>query len=139
MLRTQPEQLNETEGFTGIVFCAIASDGMITQEEMDGLASALGRMRLYRTTNRREFGRIMDKLQRHFSDNGFDATLQACANAVTPPLRETAFAVATDLLFADGVVSQEERVFLEKMQDALKLDEAAALRIVEVVQIKNRG
>lgn len=139
MLRTQPEQLTETEGFTGIVFCAIASDGMVTQEEMDSLAGTLGRMRLYRNVNRREFGRIMGKLQNRFSEEGFDATVQACAAAITPPLRETAFAVATDLLFADGVVAKEEQAYLEKIRGALKLDEPTALRIVEVIQIKNRG
>jgi hypothetical protein len=37
---------------------------------------------------------------------------------VPPPLKETAFAVAGDLLFADGVVAPEEMQVLKQIQAA---------------------
>ena len=52
---------------------------------------------------------------------------------------ETAFFIAADLVLADGVVEPEEKKFLEELQRTLQIDEATALKIVEVVLIKNRA
>jgi hypothetical protein len=54
-------------------------------------------------------------------------------------MRESVFAVATDLILVDGVVSLEEKEFLNDLYQALNLDSEVATQIVEVMLIKNRG
>lgn len=139
VLGNNNDKLNEAEGFTGIVFCAIASDGTIAQEEMNGLATTLSRMKLYNGLSNRDVTKMFDKIQRQFKDKGFEATMQLAANAVNPDLRATAFAVATDLLLSDGHVSQQEQKFLETIQNHLDIPDDLAMKIVEVIEIKNRG
>jgi hypothetical protein len=48
-------------------------------------------------------------------------------------------AVATDLVLADGCIRGREKAFVDQLQAALEVDETTALKIVEVLLIKNRG
>lgn len=47
--------------------------------------------------------------------------------------------MAADMVLADGTVEPEERKFLEEFQRTLGIDDATALKVVEVMVIKNRG
>jgi tellurite resistance protein len=42
-------------------------------------------------------------------------------------------------VLADGTVEDEEKEFLDHLQQALELDRDVALNIVEVMIIKNKG
>jgi hypothetical protein len=54
-------------------------------------------------------------------------------------LHETAFAVVSDLVLADGEVTQEEEDLLGDLYRALDLSEEVASKIVDVMLIKNKG
>jgi tellurite resistance protein len=54
-------------------------------------------------------------------------------------LKETVFAVTTDIALADGEVSQEEEQLLNDLYSALGLSEEIALKIIDVMLIKNKG
>jgi hypothetical protein len=54
-------------------------------------------------------------------------------------LRATTFALATDLALADGRIGDKEKAFIDELQTVLQIDEATAVKIVEVLLIKNRG
>jgi hypothetical protein len=64
--------------------------------------------------------------------------LAACAKTLPPDLRESAFAIATDLVFADGHVEEREKEYIDRLQGVFGIDDAMALKIVEVIVIKNR-
>jgi tellurite resistance protein len=81
------------------------------------------------------FDRLLSLLQRQGADN-----LLAAALASLPhELQETAFAVTTDIVLSDGEVTQEEEDFLNQLYRALELSEETALKIIDVMLIKNRG
>jgi hypothetical protein len=48
------------------------------------------------------------------------------------------FAVAVDLVLADGVITGEEKDFLYKLQKRLHIETNLARQITEVIAIKNR-
>jgi tellurite resistance protein len=54
-------------------------------------------------------------------------------------LRETAFAVATDLALADGELGGKEKEILTKIQQIMEIPEDKAVTIIEVILIKNKG
>jgi tellurite resistance protein len=54
-------------------------------------------------------------------------------------MRETAFAVATDLALADGEIASREKDVLTKIQQSLGIPEDKAVNIIEVMLIKNKG
>lgn len=139
VLGTKTGELTAAEGFTGVVLCAVAADGVVTQEEMQGLAASLSRMRLFRDMNPRQVQNAFEKVVRIAREKGPEELLRQSARAVPRELRPTAFAVAADLLFADQDVSESERAFLERIQKALEVPDSEAVKIVEVVAIKNKG
>jgi tellurite resistance protein len=132
-------KLTEAEGMAGVALCAVAADGAITEEEAADLGTSLSRMSLFSGMGSHEVNKIFDKLIQVVHRHGVDALLQMSSVAVTPSLKPTAFAIATDLLMADGSISPEEKAFLERIQVALTVPEDLAVKIVEVIAIKNRG
>ncbi len=62
-------------------------------------------------------------------DDGLDATLDAIKTALPPRLRETAYAIACDLVAVDGAATQEELQILDLIRQKLEIDRliAAAL------------
>lgn len=133
------DKLNEAEGMAGIALCAIAADGQITEEEAAGLGTTLSRMQLFGGMNNRQVNDIFNKLVKVVRNQGVDALLQMSTAALRAELKPTAFAVAADLIMSDGHVAGAEKTFLERIQKSLSVDDALALKIVEVIAIKNRG
>ena len=133
------DKLNEAEGFAGIALCAIAADGVITEEEAAGLATTLGRMKLYGGMSNRDINKMFEKLIRTARSDGLGKVMDLASAAISPPLKQTAFAMAADLIMADGEVAAQEKTFLERIQKSLGVMDADALKIVEVIAIKNRG
>lgn len=139
VLGSTTDKLTEAEGMAGIALAAIASDGMITEEEAAGLGTTLARMKLYAGMSNRDVNKVFEKLIKVARSEGVDRLLDLSSSAIRPELKQTAFAVATDLLMADGHVAPEEKKFLEKIQHGLGVNDETALKIVEVIAIKNRG
>ena len=133
------DKLNEAEGMAGIALCAIAADGMVTEEEAAGLGTTLSRMKLYQGMSSRDINKMFEKVLKIARSQGVDVLMNQSAEAIKPNLHPTAFAIATDLMFADGDVAPEERRYLEKIQKNLGVNDDLALKIVEVMQVKNMG
>jgi hypothetical protein len=62
-------------------------------------------------------------------ENGLEKTLTAIKAALPPKLRETAYAIACDLVAADGEASQEELRILELIRHRLNLERLVAAAI----------
>lgn len=133
------DKMTEQEAVAGIALAAIASDGTITEEEVNGLATALSRMKLY-DHDARKVQKALErsvKFMRQSKDP--EQLLQIASDAVSPQLKPTAFTIAADLLMADGEVSGSEKEFLERIQKSLQVQDDLALKVVEVMSIKNKG
>ena len=139
VLSSSTDKLSEPEGMAGIALAAIASDGMVTEEEAAGLGTILSRMKLYQGMSNRDVNKLFEKLIKVARAEGVDKLLELSSTAIRAELKQTAFAVAADLLMADGHVAPEEKRFLEKIQRSLGVTDDLALRIVEVIAIKNKG
>lgn len=133
------DKFTEAEGMAGIALAAIASDGQITEEEAAGLGTSLSRMKLYQGMSNRDVNKVFEKLIRLARSDGVDKLLENSSSVIRPELKQTAFALAADLLMADGHVAPEEKKFLEKIQKTLMVNDGDAVKIVEVIAIKNRG
>ena len=135
----QPEKLNAQEAFTGVLFAAVAADGVINQEEMISIIAIVNRMKLYKGTNEKQMRAMVDKIVNILKKQGPSPLIAAAKETLTPEMKETAFAAAADLVLADGTVEPEEQKLLEELQQVLAIPEDKALKITEVLVIKNRG
>ena len=132
-------KLTKEEAFAAVALSAVAADGVITEEEANGLVLGLIRMKLYRGYNGNQMGAILNKCINIIKKEGLDALMAKAKEGLPAELTETAFAVAADLTLADGEIANEEKKFLEKIQVSLGVPEDKAVTIIEVMLIKNKG
>ncbi len=130
---------NKQEGFAAIMLAVVAADGEISEEEIEDYVSRLSRMRLFADMSSSETSRMIDKLFKVKSKGGPDALVGRGVPALTPELKETAFAVAVDMIFADGSVEDAEKHLVEKLQTELGITDDLASQIIDVMVIKHRG
>jgi tellurite resistance protein len=133
------EALSSAEAFAAITLAATASDAYLSDEEARGISSTLFRMKLFRSYSIDEMNGMFDKLLGIMRQQGMDTLFNSAKDSLSYDLREAAFAVATDLVLADGIVTQEEQGFLNDLYQALGISGDIATQIVQVMLIKNRG
>lgn len=139
VIGTSEDKLTPAEGFTGIALCAVAADGVVTQEEVQGLGTSLARTRLFKDLNPRQVNQAFEKVMKVAKNKGPEQLLQLSSEAIPHELRPTAFAIAADLLFADSEVAESEKKYLEHIQQSLGVPQDLAVKIVEVMGVKNKA
>lgn len=132
-------KLTKEESFAGIVLAAVAADGVITEEEAQGLVISLVRMKTYVGYTGNQMSALLNKLIGIIKKQGVDALVNMSKESLPQDMRETAFAVATDLALADGEIADQEKEILTKIQLGLEIPESKAVNIIEVMLIKNKG
>jgi tellurite resistance protein len=132
-------KLTKEESFAGIVLAAVAADGVITEEEAQGLVISLVRMRTYVGYTGNQMSALLNKLIGIIKKQGVEALVNLSKESLPQDMRETAFAVATDLALADGEIADQEKEVLTKIQQGLDIPESKAVNIIEVMLIKNKG
>jgi tellurite resistance protein len=135
----QPPKMTPPEAFLGVVMSAVAADGVITQEESLSIIAILNRMKLYQGKGEKELRGMLDRTVNTLKSQGPAPLIAAAKETLPADLRDTAFAVAADLVLADGIVEDREKKFLEELQKAMGVPDDLALKITEVMVIKNRG
>lgn len=136
---TPNKAFGKAESFAAILLGAVASDGHIAEEEVRGLVTILARMKMYENWSDDKFNSMLNRILGAIKREGVDKVMDRAAESLPENLRETAFANACDLVLADGIVEDEEKQFLDKLQKRLELTGDTALDIVHVMIIKNRG
>lgn len=132
-------KLSKEEAFAAVGFAAIAADGVITEEEARGFIVGLYRMKMFSNFSDNQMNALLNKLINVIKKQGLEGLVSMSNETLPADLKETAFAVATDLAFADGDVDQTERDILTKIQQMMGIPEAQAMKIIEVMMIKNKG
>lgn len=132
-------KLSPQEAFAGILLAASACDGHISDDEVQQLLTSLFRMKLFRRINDKQFNQVMNKLNGVLKKNGPDALVDGCCETLPEELYRAAFANACNIVFADGVVDDDEKEFINSLSTKLGLDDKTSKKIVRVMVIKNKG
>ncbi len=132
-------KLNSQEAFAGVLLGASACDGHIADDEVQGLMTALLRMKLYQRFTDKNYNQMFNKLMGVLKKKGVDVLVDACTEALPAELRDTAFANACDIVLADGVVEPDEKEFVDNLQRKLAIASDVALEIVQIMVVKNKG
>ncbi|MEW6281570.1 MAG: tellurite resistance TerB family protein [Candidatus Eremiobacterota bacterium] len=136
--RSTTTTLDSKEAVAALMLAAVAADGVITEEEVMGFQSAVNRMSMFRKQNQQDFSKMMNKLLGIVKREGPEALMSMAVGSVPENYKATAFALCADLVTGDGDVDPAEEKLLEGMYKALSLDEAMAVRILEVMAVKNK-
>lgn len=131
--------LTVPEAIASLLVAAITIDGMVDTEEAVRIGDLLGTSHVLRQAGNGSMERLADRAIALLTEHGLPAILTGCAKAIPSDLRPTVFALAADLALADGRIADREKAFIDELQVVLQIDEATAVKIIEVLLIKNRG
>ncbi|NER91181.1 tellurite resistance TerB family protein [Moorena sp. SIO3A2] len=131
--------LGPAEAFAAIALIAVAADGFAASSEVQAIITALSRMQLFRSYSADVMARMFERLLMLLQRQGSEPLLSAALKSLPYELQATAFAIATDLTLADGEVTDEEEEFLKELYHALEISEETAIKIIDVMLIKNQG
>lgn len=128
-------KLTEREAFVAISLMIAGADGSLGEEEINTASLGLVRMKMF-AGNPPPLERVYHTVVKR---NSAGPIIEAAKNALSPELRETAFAFATDIALSDGYLDVTEKDHLTQLYQGLEIPEELAGKIIEVIQIKNRG
>ncbi|MBD2670085.1 tellurite resistance TerB family protein [Arthrospira platensis FACHB-439] len=132
-------KLSPPEAFAAIALIAIAADGLVLPSESQILNSSLSRMQLFSDYSQTQKREMLDRLLTEIKTHGYNTLLKSAIAVLPKELRETAFAIATDITLADGEITKEEEDLLNDLYSYLDLSEEMATKIIDVMMIKNQG
>lgn len=123
------------EAFAAIPLAAVCCDSSFNHREGQVVHRQLEVRWPYREMTPEALKALLDGLLRRIREGGWGGMVQAAAAALTPEQRETAFAIATEIIFSNHLVTPEEQRFLSQLAETLPLPPERARRIVEVFYI----
>ena len=131
--------LNAAEAFACVALVAISADGYLSEQEGRDMIASLSRMQLFKEYSNEGMHQLCDRLLGLLKQHGPGVLIKQAKQSLPDDLRETAFAIATDLVLSDKTVTTQEQAFLDDLYRILEIPGATALQIVQVMNIKNRG
>lgn len=131
--------MGTAEALASIALVAIAADGYLADREGQDMTMLLSRMGLFSSYSKEAVHHLFDLLLTRLKTEGPGVMVDQAKAILPQDLRETAFAIATDLVLSDRTVTPQEQAFLEDLYRILEIPSPLAQQIVQVMTIKNRG
>jgi len=106
------------------------AESRLPAAEIAIIGDIVGHLPVFRAFDRGKLsGHLNDCAELLSREDGLDQTLAAIKATLPPRLRETAYAIACDLIASDGAATQEELQVLELIRDRLEIDRLIAAAI----------
>ncbi|MFH1796095.1 MAG: tellurite resistance TerB family protein [Pseudomonadota bacterium] len=131
------KEFNTFEAASGVLLSVVASDGEISDEEVDTFSLLANRHPIFVQQSPHEFRRMIDEQFSILRKRGWEALADKASSHLPSNLRPTVFALAVDLVLADGRVEVAEEKMIDSLRRKLGVEEEDARRIVEVLALKN--
>ena len=104
-----------------------AADGDMTDAELSKIGEIVRYLPAFKGLEARDLTKVTDECSRLLGDeDGLDKLIDTIGGALTPALRETAYALAVEVAAANGRVSVEVLRLLEMLRDRFDLDRLTA-------------
>jgi tellurite resistance protein len=129
--------LTRNEALITVALCAAASDGDVSDEETTRLIGMGFGHPLFSGVEE-HISDIIGKIAHLLNKLGIDTCLELASDALSQPLKETAFLWAVEIVVADGWLDSDEKEFLEDLIKRFKIERDNARKIMEVVKIRYR-
>lgn len=130
-------RLGVDDALLALLIGAMNANDHVSPEEGARAYHIIWSMRRFRRKSGETVDRAIERMRALIEKHGAPPVIAAAARAMPPRLRQSAFAVATDLVLADGKLEGPERRFLVRLGMDLHLDNKTTRRILDVIVIKN--
>jgi uncharacterized tellurite resistance protein B-like protein len=126
---------NEQEAWIAVMYVCISTDGNVSDAEIDNLSRIVTFKSIFDDYNVAE---LYKKAAKAKEQGGEGQLLSKAAELITDETKFSLFACALDLVCADGSIEKKEQMMIEKVAEALKIDETTAKDYVDVIIAKNK-
>ena len=120
------------------IFCMAAADGSIEDAEDEMIRAYANTLPEFRDMDGNEFNKAMEASVKiaHKYNRDMKSSLVVLNEIQSEAVRKKAFVLAVDIAMSSGDVDESEEEMLEAMQRILKIDDALANKILEVISLK---
>lgn len=116
------------------MMCVAGADGMFDQAEVAVLETYFAQLPEFRG---KDFEELVEEARKVVSPYSSTVeSVQALAELSSQRLKTKMFVLAVDIALASGAIDKPEELMLDAMQRVLEVDEATAVKIVEVLSMK---
>jgi tellurite resistance protein len=122
--------INHHDALIYTMVLAAAANQDMTDEELRTIGEIVNYLPIFKDFDSKRLPTVARECAEHLTnEDGLDRVLGEIKRALPASLRETAYALACDVIAADGKASQEELRLLEMLRDQLAIDMLAAAAI----------
>mgnify|MGYP003381711005 CR=1 FL=1 len=129
-------KFSQEEAISAILLSIIASDGEVSDEEVDAFISVANNHPTMRNQSASDFKRMVDEQQSVLRKQGWEKLFDKGAAELPRALAQTVFVLAVDFVLSDGSVDAAEERLIERLRDALSIADDLVGAAVEVLSIK---
>ncbi len=133
---SQNQVSSDFEAWVGILYSCISADNQITDAEKASLSRLLHSKQKFIGI---DIAPLYAKSFNLRTELGQLKYISACCELVEDEDKETLFALALEVLLADGILEKEEKNVIEILSNRLKIDAEMTSKIIEVIFLKNKG
>jgi uncharacterized tellurite resistance protein B-like protein len=134
--KKSPVRLDKGAALTVIALAATRADDSLHPEELALLRMFLYQNRMYRRVE--DVDRYIERWADFLQETGSAEAVAQAAAALPPRLRETAYAVAVEIVYSDHKQKQPEHSFLQALRAQLGINGQLAGKIQAVSAIRMR-
>ncbi len=126
----------ELEAWFGILYSCISADKQITANETKILTRIIHSKQKFVGVDLVPLFLKSFDLKKQLGQLKF---ISACCVHIEEEDKNMLFALALEVLLADGVLEEEEKKLIEIISNTLKIDLKMSSKIIEVIFLKNKG
>ena len=126
----------ELEAWFGILYSCISADRQITVNETKILTRIIHSKQKFVGVDLVPLFFKSSDLKQQMGQLTF---LSACCERIEEEDKNMLFALALEVLLADGILEKEEKNLIEIISNTLKIDSKMSSKIIEVIFLKNKG
>ena len=129
--------MTESEAFAAIALAAVACDGVLGKDEAHALRRQLEYRTPYKDRSESEMAMLFDQLLKRLREHGSSQLIKDALPQLKAPQKETALAVAVQLVHADRTVTTEEQLFLNELAQSVDLPQGKAQAVMDAIMALN--
>ena len=128
--------ITELEAWFGILYSCISADKQITANETNVLSRILHSKQKFVGV---DIAPLFFKFSELKEQLGQVKIISACCELIKEEDKNMLFALALEVLLADGILEEAEKNLIEIISNTLKIDIKMSSKIIEVIFLKNKG
>ncbi|MFM7651581.1 MAG: tellurite resistance TerB family protein [Vulcanococcus sp.] len=127
--------LDTPSAFAAIALGAVSWDGVLTPAGSRALRHALDYRQPFTSYGEERMVQLMDQLLRRLQQIGAQHLMVEAAAVLSAEQRNTAYAVAAEIMRSDGHLLEDEQNILNNLEGVLELNAEQTSRILSVMNI----